>query len=131
MRANQTRRRLLSAMAMAGAGLALSAPRLIAAERELESTILRLAKIPAICLAPQYVADELLRAEGFTEIRYVYGDFGMLPEDLGRGMFDFAASFAPQHIAAIHAGARITVVSCLQVGCVELCGREASHGIYH
>ena len=53
MRANQTRRRLLSAMAMAGAGLALSAPRLIAAERELESTTVRLAKIPAICLAPQ------------------------------------------------------------------------------
>ena len=129
MRANQTRRRLLSAMAMAGAGLALSAPRLIAAERELESTILRLAKIPAICLAPQYVADELLRAEGFTEIRYVDGDFGMLPEDLGRGMFDFAASFAPQHIAAIDAGAQITVVSGLHVGCVELFAREGIHGI--
>jgi len=129
MRANQTRRRLLSAMAMAGAGLALSAPRLIAAERELESTILRLAKIPAICLAPQYVADELLRAEGFTDIRYVDGDFGTLPEDLGRGMFDFAASFAPQHIAAIDAGAQITVVSGLHVGCVELFAREGIHGI--
>ena len=128
MRANQTRRRLLNAMAMAGAGLALSAPRLIAAELELESTILR-AKIPAICLAPQYVADELLRAGGFTDIRYVDGDFGTLPEDLGRGMFDFAASFAPQHIAAIDAGAQITVVSGLHVGCVELFAREGIHGI--
>ena len=28
-------------------------------------------KIPGICVAPQYVAEELLRAEGFTEVRYV------------------------------------------------------------
>ena len=26
---------------------------------------------PAICVAPQYVAEELLRAEGFTDVRYV------------------------------------------------------------
>ena len=26
---------------------------------------------PNICFAPQYVAEELLRAEGFTDIRYV------------------------------------------------------------
>ena len=29
-------------------------------------TSVRLMRIPAICLAPQYVAEELLRAEGFS-----------------------------------------------------------------
>ena len=28
-------------------------------------------KDPGICVAPQYVVEELLRAEGFTDIRYV------------------------------------------------------------
>ena len=37
----------------------------------LETTTVRLAKVPTICIAPQYIADELLRAEGFTDIRYV------------------------------------------------------------
>ena len=27
--------------------------------------------IPAICVAPWFVAEDLLRAEGFTDIRYV------------------------------------------------------------
>ena len=30
----------------------------------------------AICLAPQYVAEELLRAEGFTDVRYVQANGG-------------------------------------------------------
>ena len=28
-------------------------------------------KVPGICQAPQYVAEELLRAEGFSEVQYV------------------------------------------------------------
>jgi NitT/TauT family transport system substrate-binding protein len=30
-----------------------------------------LSKVPSICLAPQYVAEQLLHAEGFTHIEYV------------------------------------------------------------
>ena len=36
-------------------------------------------KIASIRLAPQYIADELLRAEGFTDIRYVETDSGRRP----------------------------------------------------
>ena len=36
-----------------------------------ETTRLRLFKFPGICLAPQYVAEDLLRAEGFTDVQYV------------------------------------------------------------
>ena len=32
---------------------------------------IRLVKQLGICTAPQYLADELLRAEGFTDVRYV------------------------------------------------------------
>jgi NitT/TauT family transport system substrate-binding protein len=67
----QTRREFLTALSLAGPAGLLSPPRVLAAERELETTTVRLAKGPGICIAPQYVAEELLRAEGFTEIRYV------------------------------------------------------------
>src|SRR5262245_36803585 len=42
-----------------------------AAEPPPEITKIRLVKIPAICLAPEYVAEELLRGEGFSEVSYV------------------------------------------------------------
>ena len=65
MRALQTRRRFLTSLAGAGAGaFLLPAPGLHAAEPALETTTVRLPKIPVICFAPQYVCEELLRAEG-------------------------------------------------------------------
>jgi len=67
----QTRRRFLTTSSMAGAVGLLRAPPSQAAEGALETTTVRIGKIGAICLAPQYVAEELLRAEGFTEIHYV------------------------------------------------------------
>jgi NitT/TauT family transport system substrate-binding protein len=42
-----------------------------AAEPPPEITRVRLVHSPAICLAPQYLAEDLLRLEGFTQIDYV------------------------------------------------------------
>jgi hypothetical protein len=60
------RRRFLTTLSAAGAAGLVRAPPSLAAEGALETTTVRFAKIPAICLAPQYVSDELLRAEGIT-----------------------------------------------------------------
>jgi hypothetical protein len=54
-----------------------------AAEPALETTTVRLGKTPIICFAPQYVSEALLRAEGFTDIRYVDSRPQTLQEDLG------------------------------------------------
>ena len=43
----------------------------MAAEPPPETTRIRLIQIPNICKAPQYVAEELLRCEGFTEVHYL------------------------------------------------------------
>src|SRR5262249_41617194 len=42
-----------------------------AAEPPPETSTIRLAKVPTICIAPQYVAEELLRLEGFRDVQYV------------------------------------------------------------
>ena len=44
---------------------------LLAAESAPETNRMRLALIPGSCFAPQYVAEEILRAEGFADVRYV------------------------------------------------------------
>jgi len=94
----QTRRRVLTAIAAISA-VTLPAPRLLAAEPAAEITSVRFGKIPVICFAPQYVCEELLRAEGFTEIRYVNAEPVNYSADLGRGKYDFCANVTPAHIA--------------------------------
>jgi len=121
----QTRRRFLTTLSLAGAAGFVGAPWTLAAEGVLETTTVRLTKVPGICLAPQYVAEELLRAEGFTEIRYVDAPAGVLP--LGKA--DFTLAYASNFLRQIDAGDPITLLSGVMVGCFELFGNESIHGI--
>jgi NitT/TauT family transport system substrate-binding protein len=123
-----TRRRFLTTAAMAGAAGLVRAPRVLAAEGGLETTTVRLAKNPGICIAPQYVAEELLRAEGFTDIRYLEGPPGAT-EPLARGKVDFDTNYASNFVRAIDAGEPITLLAGVMVGCFELFGNEGIRSI--
>ena len=118
----QTRRRFLATLSLAGAAGLGRAPRAFAAEPPPETTTIRLSKFLAICFAPQYVSEELLRDEGFTDVRY--GNISMQEQNdgsmLGRGLIDFGSNLTPGHILAIDAGAPITIVSPVHGGCYEL-----------
>src|SRR6266446_21257 len=115
----QTRRQFLTTLSLAGAAGLLHAPPSRAAEGALETTTVRIAKIGAICLSPQYVSEELLRAEGFTDIRYVETG-NLIGPAIGRGEADFSTAFAIDPIQAIDAGAPIVVLAGVHVGCYEL-----------
>ena len=92
-----------------------------AAEPPPETTRIRLAKIPGICVAPQYVAEELLRAEGFTEVAYVAIDSGAAQASaVAEGEVDFTLSFVAPLIVALDTGARITLLGGVHPGCFEL-----------
>ena len=122
MTMTQTRRQFLAMTALAGAAGLGRAPRAFAAEPPPETTTIRLSKFLAICFAPQYVCEELLRDEGFTDVRY--GNISMQEQNdgsmLGRGLIDFGSNLTPGHILAIDAGAPITIVSPVHGGCYEL-----------
>ena len=122
----QTRRRFMTALSSAGAAGLLRAPPLQAAEETPETTTVRLTKVPGICLAPQYVAEELLRVEGFTDIRYVDVPAGVLP----LGKVDFSQAYAANFLKQIDAGDPITLLSGVHVGCFELFANEAIHGVH-
>jgi NitT/TauT family transport system substrate-binding protein len=126
----QTRRRFLTTLSLAGAAGLLSAPHVLAAEGALETTTVRIAKVGAICLAPQYVSEELLHAEGFTEIRYVeVSNPAAIGQSIGRGEADFSTAFAIDPILAIDSGAPIVVLAGVHVGCYELFAKPDIHRI--
>jgi NitT/TauT family transport system substrate-binding protein len=125
MPTKQTRRRFLTTLSLAGAAGMLQGPRLPAAEGSLETTTIRLAKNSGICIAPQYVAEELLRAEGFTDVRYVFTEPGLpQSEAIGHGEVDFSVNFAAPLIIPLDSGIPITVIAGVHVGCFELFGNE-------
>ena len=131
MRITQNRRQFLTAMSLAGAAGLVHAPLALAEEGgPLETTTVRLAKTDGLCIAPQYVADELLRAEGFTDIRYVD-----VPETTTRvkaiasGEVDFSANFAAPLIVAVASGEPITFLAGVHVGCFELFGNDSIRSI--
>ena len=122
----QTRRRILSAMALAGAAGLIRAPRVMAAEDRLETTTVRLGKSGSICIAPEYVAQELLRAEGFTEVRYLDVEHG---QAASFREVDFASFFASSAIIGADGETPFTVLSGLHAGCFELFGNDGVRGI--
>ncbi|WP_164783653.1 MULTISPECIES: ABC transporter substrate-binding protein [unclassified Mesorhizobium] len=124
------RRRFLTGLSLlAAAGLARG-HNAAAAEAPPETTIARFADAPGICIAPQYVAEELIRAEGFSDFGYVAADPGIAAtEMLARGDIDFSVDFATAFVVPIDAGVPIKVISGVHVGCYELFGNEEIRSI--
>jgi NitT/TauT family transport system substrate-binding protein len=126
----QTRRRFLASLSAAGTTGLIDPPVSFAQERPPETTTVRVAKIAGICIAPQYVAEDLLRAEGFTDIRYVATNPGIPAAlSLARGEVDFTANYAPTFVIPIDAGEPITIVGGEHIGCFELFAREGIRSI--
>jgi NitT/TauT family transport system substrate-binding protein len=125
----QTCRRFLTTASIAGAAGLLRAAPSLAAEAPLETNSVRIGKLGAACLSPQFIAEELLRAEGFTEIRYVDTPPAAIGQAIGRNEADFSAVFAIDSIEAIDGGAPITVLAGVHIGCYELLASEAIHSI--
>jgi NitT/TauT family transport system substrate-binding protein len=64
-----TRREFVQALTLAAPATALGlGPPPAAAEPAPETTTIRIPKLRSVCLAPLYVAEELLRAEGFRDV---------------------------------------------------------------
>jgi NitT/TauT family transport system substrate-binding protein len=128
MQIMQTRRRFLAGAAIAGAAGIVGLPESLHAEPPLETTTVRLPRWVggSYCWAGAYIAGELMRAEGFTDVRYVEGDRSIdQSEWIARGETDFSVNFPPNQIASIDAGVPIKVLTGLHSGCLELIANES------
>jgi NitT/TauT family transport system substrate-binding protein len=98
-------------------------------EGTLETTSVRITKNQGICYAPQYVAEELLRAEGFIDIRFVDTPPPEIGAAIARGKVDFGMTYAAQFVMDIDGGAAVMVIGGVMVGCVEVFVREGVRSI--
>jgi NitT/TauT family transport system substrate-binding protein len=120
----QSRRHFLASLSAAGAAGVLGGRGSLADERAPETTTVRLSKIPGICIAPQYVAEELLAAEGFTDVHYVELPAAIQHAAFARGEIDFSLHFAAPLLIPLDAGEPITVLAGVHPGCFEVFGNE-------
>ena len=96
------------------------------AEPPPETTRIRIVKVRSICLAPQYVAEELLHAEGFTDVQYVEaGTGGPGAQMTGSGEIDIGMNFAAVLVHALDQGTPLVVLAGIHTGCFELFGSNA------
>jgi hypothetical protein len=73
------------------------------------------------CNAPIQITDDLLRAEGFTDIRYVPVKTGLpYSQAFARGEIDFSMMFASGAVRRIDSGTPITVLAGVHPGCFGL-----------
>jgi NitT/TauT family transport system substrate-binding protein len=134
----QTRRRFLTLLAAAGGSGFAHAPCAWTAEEAPETTSVRIDRDRSTCAAPQDVAEELLRTEGFTDIRYVElepyrtdapSGHNPIVAAMERGEVDFGMNFPVLFIPGIETGAPITVLAGVHSGCFELFAREGIRSI--
>ena len=136
-----SRRKFLGGLTLAGtAGLLGLRPRPVAAEPPPETTRLRLSQAIALCQAPGSVAEELLRAEGFTEIQYpsvteLKTKLGTknLGETFAKGLIsgalDLDIYFVSLGIVQIDEGYPVVLLCGVHTGCYELFASARVHSI--
>jgi len=124
-----SRRELLGGLTLAGAAGCLGVhPRTVAAEPPPETTQIRLTQVSGICVAPQYVAEELLRGEGFTEVQYVQAISNPY-KAFAAGEIDIGMAFIAPFIVQVDTGLPIVLLGGVHVGCFELFGTNEVRAI--
>jgi len=113
-----SRRDFLTRASALGATSMLGLPQMASAEPPPEIRRVRIADTPALCFAPQYVAEQLLKFEGFSEVEYVKVK-NDIPTTLAESA-DFSMFGGPSIIPAIDKGYPISVIGALHEGCWEL-----------
>ena len=121
------RRRFLKSLSATGAfGLAGLKTGIAAADPPPETTsltILQDPQFPVLCYGPQYVATEMLKLEGFKEIKYVpYNpDLGALDARvLASADADITTAWVPDIISTVDGGGPVVALSGMHVGCTEI-----------
>jgi NitT/TauT family transport system substrate-binding protein len=127
--------RSVAGLGLSAAGLALldgcasqpTAPGV--ATETLETTTIRLLQAQSICVAPLYIAEDLLKAEGFTEVQYVKAETDSVTDALRAGLVDFGMQFSGPTIVNIDVGMPLTVLAGVHVGCFVLFTKERVNSI--
>jgi NitT/TauT family transport system substrate-binding protein len=114
-----SRREFMGRAGLAAAAGLLSMPRAeSAAEPPPETTTLRTAHGITMCEAPQSLAEELLRAEGFTDVRYVVTQ--NVDQELAAGTVDMVLRYSAPLSVLLDTGVPVAILAGVHIGCIDL-----------
>jgi NitT/TauT family transport system substrate-binding protein len=114
----QTRRQVLTSMTAAGTAALLGPQKSLAEQAPPETSTVRICRQTGTCTATQYVAEDLLRADGFTEVHFEGG--APCAKTVGLGEVDFGLAMAPSILFQRQAGLPVTALAGVHPGCWEL-----------
>ncbi|RJQ56893.1 MAG: ABC transporter substrate-binding protein [Nitrospiraceae bacterium] len=128
-----SRREFLGGLALTGAAAVVGwRPDLVTAavEPPPETTRLRFHKGKPACWAPIYVAEPLLREEGFTDVQYVFGPQTEVGKMFSEGKFDLNVGFSAKTMYNLeHQPYPLKFLSGLHVGCYALIGSARTRSV--
>jgi NitT/TauT family transport system substrate-binding protein len=124
MQSTQTRRRFLATLSSVGIAGLIGSETASAQEAPPEVTTIRLTKLPGICIAPQYVAEELLKIEGFSDVQYVDVPLDLNHRSVGTDKIDLSIGFIANYIVELDLDTPITLLGGVHAGCFELFGTK-------
>src|SRR5687768_7784292 len=76
----------------------------------LETTTIKIPLAVTLCVAPQYLAEDLLKSEGFTDVQYVNVTSGQVIKNLVSGDVNIALYFGAPAMVEVARGAPITLL---------------------
>ena len=138
--ARRSRRQLLQGAA--GLGLSVAGGALLAgcanqvapffsskSGEQMETTRVRMFQNVGICVAPQYIASDFLKAEGFTDVEYVFvGSADPYPSFAANDV-DIGMAFSAPFIVQQDTGVPIVLLGGVHIGCFELFGTDSVRAI--
>jgi len=95
-----------------------------AADPPPEVTHIRLLHAPTICHAPQYIAEEFLRMEGFEQVEYVPFGTRHIPEALASGKADMTMWNVHELLPHLDEARPIVVLGGVHAGCWQVFGND-------
>jgi len=120
-----SRRGFLQQSSALGAASLLGISKELRAEPPPEISKIRLVHAPAICLAPQYFAAELLRLDGFSQIEYVPAGSNVDPVNtVASGQADISMDGVTGMLPLLDDGRPVVILGGVHGGCYELFGNE-------
>ena len=121
----------IAAAGLAGAAALVRARGSVAEEAPPETTSVRLLYLKDYtCLAPIDILDDLLRDEGFADVRYVpFADSDIGADRVASGDADFVQDFAATTIPRIDAGVPAVMLAGVHPACFELFAHESIRSV--
>lgn len=126
------RREWLERTASLGAvGLTLGLqPTAVLADSPPETRTVRFSHCPSICIAPQYIAGDLLRAEGFSDVQYLPLGTRAAPQALANGQADISMWYTTGFLPTLDTNKGVVLLAGMHLGCWELFGHANVRGLH-